>query len=91
MTHEAQDGQWEHCQIEQDEQAGFFRSRVVYRVVTVDRDGHRKVLETTTVARQPAEAVGGWEPLAERLVASGWEQVPQAAGALPTFRRLLRY
>ena len=87
---DASEERWERCQIEREEQTGFFGSRVVYSAVHTDQSGRRRVVATQTVDRRRGSAGADWESLAERLVAGGWEQLPHAADALPSFQRRLR-
>ncbi len=91
---EAAGERWDTCQIEREEQTGFFGSTVVYSAVTTDRSGHRQVVATATVSVAtgggPGADTPGWTPLAERLRAAGWEQVPVRSEAAPTFRRRRR-
>ena len=85
---------WETCQIEREEQTGFFGSTVVYTAVTTDRSGHRQVVATETVNAAIGVRSGvdtpGWTPLAERLEAAGWERVAASRDGGPTFRRRWR-
>ena len=83
---------WDTCQLEREEQTGFFGSTVVYTAVMTGRSGHRQVLARLTV-EAPADGGAeraGWTPLAERLTAAGWELVPATGDELPTFRRSRR-
>ncbi len=87
-THEP----WETCQIEREEQTGFFGSRVVYTAVTTGRSGHRQVVASVTVEASAGAGTDtpGWTPLAERLGAAGWEPESATGGELPTVRRRRR-
>ena len=83
---------WDMCQLEREEQTGFFGSTVVYTAVLTDHNGHRQVVARVTVEARVGEGADtpGWTPLAERLAAAGWELVPATGDALPTFRRRRR-
>ena len=87
---ERSEERWETCQIEREEQTGFFSSKVVYTAVTTDQSGHRVVVATVTVDAPAGGAALGWEALGERLMAAGWEPEPTSSSDLPTFRRRLR-
>ena len=87
---ERSEERWETCQIEREEQTGFFGSKVVYTAVTTGHSGHRVVVATVTADAPVDEAAPGWEALADRLEAAGWEPEPTSSGDLPTFRRRLR-
>ena len=80
---------WDTCQLEREEQTGFFGSTVVYTAMLTGRGGHRQVLARLTVEAPVGEGAdrSGWTPLAERLAAAGWELVPATGDELPTFRR----
>ncbi len=88
--HEQSAERWETCQIEREEQTGFFSSTVVYTAVTTGLSGHRVVVATVTADAPVGGAPPGWEALAERLEAAGWEPEPTSSSELPTFRRRLR-
>ena len=87
---ERSDERWETCQIEREEQTGFFGSKVVYTVVATGPSGLRVVVATVTADAAVGGAAPGWEALTERLEAAGWEPEPTSSNDLPTFRRRLR-
>ena len=87
---ERSDERWETCQIEREEQTGFFGSTVVYTAVTTGPSGHRVVVATVTADAPGGGAAPGWEVLADRLEAAGWEPAPMSSSDLPSFRRQLR-
>ena len=87
---ERSDERWETCQIEREEQTGFFGSKVVYTALTTDPSGHRVVVATMTAGGTVGGAAPGWEALADRLDAAGWEPERTSSSDLPSFRRQLR-
>ncbi len=90
MAQHTSDRRWEVCQIEREEQLGFFGSTVVFRAVVTGTRGRRVLAATDAGTPHRGSSGGGWEALADRLVADGWEPVSEPSSALPTFRRPIR-